>query len=229
METRARTFGRIVLSLASAMFLLRPVLVSAENVINCWDETKKAHYQRRRLSTAINIYAKEGSVPQVLHESGILAGVEYDILRIDPCRTTFLKVDYSETPVYLSQLEDKTLLSEGYVRVGGINAGYFSNTNYQYGRPVGAVRVNNEWTRWHGELNTPAYGSGYATAYFNRYRVESWEDDEYYADSDLYDEEYQLFLEKQFLIGNLGNQVFFDTIHPDIVSSPGYAWLSEKL
>ena len=73
------------------------------------------------------------------------------------------------------------------------------------------------------------YKSLYYAAYFKRYRIESWEDDEYYADSDLYDEEYQLFLEKQFLIGNLGNQVFFDTIHPDIVSSPGYAWLSEKL
>ena len=145
--------------------------MSAENVINCWDETKKAHYQRRKISTAINIYAKEGSVPQVLHESGVLAGVEYDILRIDPCRTTFLKVDYSETPVFLSQLEDKKLLKEGYVRVGGINAGYFSNTNHQYGRPVGAVRVNNAWTSWHGELNTPAYGSGYATAYFNHYDI----------------------------------------------------------
>ena len=27
--------------------------------------------------------------------------------------------------------------------------------------------VNNEWTTWHGMLNTPAYGNGYATAYFN--------------------------------------------------------------
>lgn len=160
--------------------------VRAEQVINCWDETKKAHYQRRKISTAINIYAKEGSVPQVIHESGVLSGVEYDILRIDPCRTTFLKVDYSETPVYLTQLNDSALLAEGFVRVGGINAGYFNNTSTQYGRPVGAVRTNNAWTSWHGQLNTPAYGSGYATAYFNRYdmvlRYHGWKNRKWQGD-----------------------------------------------
>lgn len=158
--------------LAAALLFRQPLLpVRAEQVINCWDETRKAHYQRRKISTAINVYAREGTVPQVRHESGVLSGVEYDVLRIDPCRTTFLKVDYSETPVYLTQLEDKQLLKDGYMRVGGINAGYFNNTNTQYGRPVGAVRAGNEWTTWHGQLNTPAYGSGYATAYFNRYRM----------------------------------------------------------
>ncbi|MBQ9328793.1 MAG: phosphodiester glycosidase family protein [Solobacterium sp.] len=149
---------------------LRPV--QAETVINSWDETKKAHYQRRRISTAINIYTKEGTIPRVLHETGKMDGVEYDILRIDPSEDTFLKVDYSETPVYLSQLYDTELIEQGYLRVGGINAGYFVNNSYQYGRPVGAVRVNNEWTTWHGEANTPAYGTGYATAYFNTYDME---------------------------------------------------------
>ena len=164
---------RCVLEILSVLVILAGQVfpVRAEQVINCWDETKRAHYQRRKISTAINIYAEEGTVPQVRHESGVLAGVEYDILRIDPCRTTFLKVDYSETPVYLTQLEDRELLAEGYVRVGGINAGYFDNTASQYGRPVGAVRMKNEWTSWHGQLNTPAYGSGYATAYFNRYNM----------------------------------------------------------
>ena len=170
MKCLLRKSACMVLAVVTALFCVRPVL--AETVINCWDETKKAHYQRRKISTAINIYARKGTVPFVQHETGVLRGVEYDILRVDPSRNTFLKVDYSETPVYLSQLEDRKLLKEGYVRVGGINAGYFNNTNTQYGRPVGAVRMNNQWTTWHGSLNTPAYGSGYATAYFNRYDME---------------------------------------------------------
>ena len=88
---------RCVLEILSVLVILAGQVfpVRAEQVINCWDETKRAHYQRRKISTAINIYAEEGTVPQVRHESGVLAGVEYDILRIDPCRTTFLKVDYS--------------------------------------------------------------------------------------------------------------------------------------
>ena len=155
------------------LFLLCSVLpVQAQEIINCWDETKKAHYQRRKISTAINVYAKEGAVPQVKHETGILAGVEYDVLRVDPDKHTFLQVDYSEAPKYLTALVDEDLLAQGYVRVGGINAGYFNNTNSEYGRPVGAVRTHNEWTTWHGQLNTPAYGSGYATAYFNTYDME---------------------------------------------------------
>ena len=163
-----------------------PLPISAETVINCWDETKKAHYQRRRISTAINIYAKEDTIPRVNHESGVYEGVEYDILRVDPDGNTFLKVDYSETPVFLSELQNNELLQQGYVRVGGINAGYFSNNGTQYGRPVGAVRTGNEWTTWHGEMNTPAYGSGYATAYFNTYdmvlRYHGWQNRKWKGD-----------------------------------------------
>ena len=143
--------------------------VQAKEIINCWDETKKAHYLRRKLSTAINIYAKEGTVPCVIHESGTRFGVEYDILTTDPSETTFLKVDYSEVPKYLDELYDKEMTEQGYMRVGGVNAGYFSNGSVEYGRPVGAVRTNNEWTTWQGKLNTPAYGNGFATAYFNTY------------------------------------------------------------
>ena len=126
--------------LAAEGFLVR---VQAKEIINCWDETRKAHYLRRKLSTAINIYSREGSAARVKHESGTLDGVEYDILSVDPSEDTFLKVDYSETPLYLDQLYDEDLIKKGYVRVGGINAGYFSNTNVEYGRPVGAVRTNN--------------------------------------------------------------------------------------
>ena len=152
--------------LAAQGFLVR---VQAKEIINCWDETRKAHYLRRKLSTAINIYSREGSAARVKHESGTLDGVEYDILLVDPSEDTFLKVDYSETPQYLDRLYDEDLIQKGYVRVGGINAGYFSNTNVEYGRPVGAVRTGNQWTSWHGMLNTPAYGNGFATAYFNTY------------------------------------------------------------
>ena len=62
---------------------------------------KKAHYLRRSISTAINIYRKRRNRPQVKHETGILDGVEYDVLLVDPCENTFLKVDYSESPEYL--------------------------------------------------------------------------------------------------------------------------------
>ena len=167
---------------------LRLFLISAEakQVVNCWDETKKAHYLRRKLSTAINIYAREDTVPRVKHETGTLSGVEYDILIADPSEDTFLKVDYSEVPVYLDSLYDESLIEEGYVRIGGINAGYFSNSSYEYGRPVGAVRMNNHWTSWKGKPNTPAYGSGFATAYFNTYdmtiKYHGWQDSRWMGD-----------------------------------------------
>ena len=156
----------LTLALAAGVFLAN---VQAEEVINCWDETRKAHYLRRKLSTAINIYVKENTVPRVNHESGRLGGVEYDILSVDPSEDTFLQVDYREQPQYLDSLYDEKLIQEGYVRAGGINAGYFSNTSYEYGRPVGAVRCHNQWTSWQGKPNTPAYGNGFATAYFNTY------------------------------------------------------------
>lgn len=162
-----------IIFLNITLFLLCAMMpVQAKEIVNCWDETRKAHYLRRKISSAINVYAKEGTTPRVKHETGVLAGVEYDVLRIDPDKDTFLQVDYSETPTYLNALVDESLLSDGYVRVGGINAGYFNNTTVDYGRPVGAVRTHNEWTTWHGQLNTPAYGSGYATAYFNTYDME---------------------------------------------------------
>lgn len=180
--------GKAAALIVSLFIGLRTADVQAKLVINCWDETKKAHYLRRRISTAINIYAKEGTTPQVKHETGMLEGVEYDVLRVDPGENTFLKVDYSESPKYLDLLYDSSLVKRGYVRVGGINAGYFDNTPNHYGRPVGAVRVNNEWTTWHGQLNTPAFGSGYATAYFNtsdlKLRYHGWKDRKWQGDPD---------------------------------------------
>jgi len=179
--------GRI-LSAAAVLMRCFVLPVSASQVINCWDETRKAHYLRRKLSTAINIYTREGTVSRTAHESGTWNMVEYDVLRISPNQDTFLKVDYSETPVYLTDLYDRELTEKGYQRIGGINAGYFSNTSFEYGRPVGAVRMDNAWTSWHGHLNTPAYGSGFATAYFNTYDMElryhGWQNSQWKGDHD---------------------------------------------
>lgn len=155
---------------------------------NSWNEKRKVHTLQRKISTAINVYAENGTVPRVSHEEGIYAGVEYDILRVDPSEETFLKVDYSESPEYLDELYDEDLEAQGYTRVAGINAGFFNNTSHGYGRPVGGVMVNGEWTDWNGEENTPAYGSGYATAYFNRGKMElcyhGWENGAWKGDED---------------------------------------------
>lgn len=185
---KKKCFQNLLLSFGvMAVTVFHPLwTVQAKEVINCWDETRKAHYLRRKISTAINIYSKEGTTPRVKHETGVLAGIEYDVLRVDPSEDTFIKLDYTETPEYLDALYDSELTKQGYVRIGGINAGYFSNGSQEYGRPVGAVRVGNEWTSWHGHLNTPAYGSGYATAYFNTYdmkiRYHGWKNGRWMGD-----------------------------------------------
>ncbi len=155
--------------------------VSAEEVCNSWDETKRVHFLRRKIPTAINIYT-DGTEQNVLHEKGLIDEIQYDILRVIPSEHTFLQVDYSEYPLYLNELKDYDTIARGYQYAGGINAGYFSNTEYEYGRPVGAVRRHNAWTYWNGQENTPAYGSGYATAYFTgadmwiRYHGWAWND-----------------------------------------------------
>ena len=143
--------------------------VNAEEVVNGWNEKTRIHSLTRKLSTAINVYAKDGTTPQVQHESGTFAGVVYDVIRIDPSEDTFLQVDYSETPVYLTELVDEELIESGYTRVAGINGGYFKNISSEYGRPVGAVMNHGEWTTWNGIENVPSYGAGFATVYFNTY------------------------------------------------------------
>jgi hypothetical protein len=155
--------------------------VHAEEVCNSWDETKRVHFLRRKIPTAINIYT-DGTEQNVLHEKGLIDEIQYDILRVIPTEHTFLQVDYSEYPVFLNELKDYNTIAQGYQYAGGVNAGYFSNTEYEYGRPVGAVRRHNAWTWWNGQENTPAYGSGYATAYFTgddmwiRYHGWAWND-----------------------------------------------------
>ena len=168
--------------LAAGIFLSASVLpVHAEEVVNSWDEQQRVHVLRRQVPTALNIYT-DGTEQNVLHEQGLIDEVQYDILRVIPSEHTFLQVDYSETPCYLNELRDYNTIAQGFQYAGGVNAGYFSNTEYEYGRPVGAVRRHNAWTTWHGQENTPAYGSGYATAYFTgddmwiRYHGWAWND-----------------------------------------------------
>lgn len=165
------------------------VPVSGSSMIrNSWNEKRKVHTLQRRISTAINVYAENGTVPRIRHEEGVYEGVEYDILRVDPDEHTFLKVDYSETPEYLDELYDPDLEKEGFTRAAGINAVFFDNTEIAYGRPVGGVMINGEWTNWNGEENTPAYGSGFATVYFNRGKMEiryhGWENGAWKGDED---------------------------------------------
>ena len=162
--------------------LFRTVLpVYGEEVVNSWDETKRVHFLRRKIPSAINIYT-DGTEESVFHEKGLIDEIQYDILRVIPSEHTFLQVDYSEVPMYLNELKDYSTIAQGWQYAGGINAGYFSNQEFEYGRPVGCVRRHNAWTTWYGQENTPAYGSGYATAYFTgddmwiRYHGWAWND-----------------------------------------------------
>ena len=179
-----RKTGTLILlctSLICAGLFRSALPVHGEEVVNSWDEQKRVHFLRRKVPTAINIYT-DGTEQNVFHEKGLIDEVQYDILRVVPTEHTFLQVDYSEVPLYLNELKDYDTIAQGWQYAGGINAGYFSNQEFEYGRPVGGVRRHNAWTTWYGQENTPAYGSGYATAYFTgddmwiRYHGWAWSD-----------------------------------------------------
>ena len=138
--------------------------LKAEEVTLAWDEETRVPVLRRKIATAINVYS-DGKEQGITHEEGVLDGVYYDILRVNPSAHTKVQVDYSEEPKYLNELIDQETLDSGMLYAGGINAGYFSNEGNNYGQPVGAVRRNNQWTSWYSVRNTPAYGNGFATAY----------------------------------------------------------------
>ena len=163
---------------------LKPI--HAEEVVMGWDEEEKTYALQRKVSTAINIYTKNGTKANATHEQGMVDGVEYDILRVTPNENTILQIDYSETPKALNQLIDPEIVGKGYTYAGGINAGYFANGSYEYGRPVGALRRHNAWTTWHGEENVPAYGSGFATAYITgstmTLRYHGWSNGDWHGD-----------------------------------------------
>ena len=153
--------------LCTVLFSSGVCRVSAEEIHHAWDETNRVKTLRREVPTAITVYTKDASAGEVTHEEGVLDGVAYDILRARPSENTIVQVDYSETPVPLNQLRDEERIAQGYRYAGGVNAGYFSNSDEEYGKPVGAVRRSNEWTSWNWAANTPAYGNGFATAYIN--------------------------------------------------------------
>ena len=138
-----------------------------EPVMYSWNENanEKDDRLRRDIVSAISIYT-DGTVQEIFHETGTLEGIAYDILRVIPSEHTFLQVDYAEEPKPLNELIDEETTAAGYAYAGGINGGFFRLGETERGRPVGAVRRKNAWTIWHGEENTPAYGSGFATAYF---------------------------------------------------------------
>ena len=147
------------------ILLVSAIPIQAEEITNAWDETSRIHQLRRPVPTAISVYT-DGTSQDIIHEQDVIQGVSYDLLRVSPSEHTVLQIDYSETPLFLNELRDASLEDQGFHYAGGINGGFFSNTDYEYGRPVGAVRKNNSWVLWNGEECTPAYGSGYATAYF---------------------------------------------------------------
>ena len=170
MEKTANLTKRLLIAACLCTGAVLPV--QAELIPGSYNEVGRSRDLRRNIPVAINVYAKNGTVPQVVHEEGIYNGCIYDVLRVDPSEYTFLQVDYAGGPMLLSDLYDWDLVASGYSRVGGINASYFSNTDFEYGKPVGAVRMDNYWASWNGVELAPAYGSGYTTAYFNNTDLE---------------------------------------------------------
>ncbi len=159
-----RSLTAVCLSAVIAGISILPV--HAEEIQNAWDEETRVHVLRRRVATAINVYT-DGTSDDITHEQGMVDGVIYDILRVNPNDHTFLQVDYTGTPGFVNELKDETRIEEGYQYAGGINAGYFSTADDNYGQPVGAVRRNDAWSTWQNEPCTPAYGNGFATAYID--------------------------------------------------------------
>lgn len=160
--------------------------VNAEEITCAWDETTRITLLRRPVPTSIGIYT-DGMDESITHETGMIDDIHYDILRASSNEHTIIQVDYSETPVFLDELKDQNLIDHGYQYAGGINGGFFYNTDYEYGRPVGAVRKYNAWTYWQGNENAPAYGSGYVTAYFTGndmwFRYHGWSNGQWCGDN----------------------------------------------
>ena len=168
MRDTAKRFRCGLSMLAAAIFFSSGISVRAELIPNSFDETSRSHDLRRNVPVAINVYAKNGTVPQVVHEEGVLNGVAYDVLRVDPSEDTFIQVDYSPSAQLLYSLYDYDLVSQGYTRIGGINASFFTGG----GCPSGAIRVDDQW-QYYGDMElSPSYGNGFATAYFNNTDME---------------------------------------------------------
>jgi len=169
MKKLARFMAVLCTALTSGTYTLT---AHAELVKKSWGQGSSNTFilgLNNAVGSAVNIYTLKDTEPSVLHHVGNYKGINYDMLEVTPSETTFVKVDYVGHAEWLNDIYDWGLISEGYVRAGGINANYYSwITNPNYGQPVGGVRMAGKWTRFRGEPNLPDYGSGYVTAYWDR-------------------------------------------------------------
>lgn len=152
----------------------------------------------RKIPTAIGVYVKSGTVPNVRKKSGSYGGTKYQALEVLPTGEsgTFIQVDqaYSssdKTPKMINNFYDHTLTAgNNYYWAGAINASFFNNTSSssEYGAPIGAViqggiqafKPYND--NWQGKA---IYGSGYTTAFWNKdgmmkLNYEGWRSGKYY-------------------------------------------------
>lgn len=152
----------------------------------------------RKIPTAIGIYVKQGTVPNVRKTTGAYGSTTYQALEILPTGDggTFLQVDHAysdsdKTPKYINNFYDKDLTAnDNYFWAGAINASFFNNshTSSEYGAPIGAViqggvqHFKAYSDSWQGK---PLYGSGYTTAFWNKrgamkLSYEGWHNGVYY-------------------------------------------------
>ncbi|MBE6122363.1 MAG: phosphodiester glycosidase family protein [Erysipelotrichaceae bacterium] len=161
-----------VLCLGLASVSAHTLTAEAELVNKAWGQGYSNTFilgLNNTVGSAVNIYTLKGTEPSVIHHTGNFNGINYDMLEVTPSETTFVKLDYMGYAEWLNNIYDWGLVSEGYVRAGGINANYYSwHTNPNAGQPVGGVRVAGKWTDFRGEPNMPEYGNGYVTAYWDR-------------------------------------------------------------
>lgn len=132
----------------------------------------------REVSTAIGLYVKKGTVPNITKYDGVYNGVSYHVLEVDTSDgNTQIQVDYAgNTPKYLNNFIDTNMTNNGYYWAGAINAGFFtaSKSSSMYGYPTGAVRKNGSWEKYFVTNNneywdcSPSYGSGFVSAYMNK-------------------------------------------------------------
>ena len=169
-----KTVTEIIMAVCTGVVALIPqtLPVNAELVKKAWGQGSSNTFilgLNNAVGSAVNIYTLKDTDSSIIHHTGNYNGINYDMLEVTPSETTFVKVDYMGYAEWLNDIYDWGLVSEGYIRAGGINANYYAwHTNPNYGQPVGGLRMAGKWTSFRGEPNMPDYGSGYATAYWDR-------------------------------------------------------------
>ncbi len=170
MKKTGKLFAALLLTLSAAG--AHTLNTEAELVRKAWGQGYSNTFIlgfNNTIGSAVNIYTLEGTEGDIVHHTGTFNGINYDMLEVKPSETTFVKMDYMGHAEWLSDIYDWGLLSEGYVRAGGINANYYSwHTNPNVGQPVGGLRMAGKWTYFWDDPNIPEYGSGYCTAYWDR-------------------------------------------------------------